>query len=85
MNIKEKLEKHKKHYYINVEGHRYCIKCYALKLISSQRKELIEEIRGNIGMLRQWLNEDRITDKEMVTNEDLELWLLDKLKKKEGG
>lgn len=26
----------------------------------------------NIGMLRQWLNEDRITDPDkMVTNEDL--------------
>jgi hypothetical protein len=25
----------------------------------------------NVGFLRQWLNEDRITDKEMVTNEDL--------------
>jgi len=30
----------------------------------------------NIGMLRQWLNEDRITDpKKMVTNEDIMHWL----------
>lgn len=29
-------------------------------------------IKLNIGMLRQWLNEDRITDKKMVTNEELE-------------
>ena len=29
-----------------------------------------------IGFLRQWLNEDRITDpKKMVTNEDLHHWL----------
>lgn len=29
-----------------------------------------------IGMLRQWLNEDRITDpKKMVTNEELKVWL----------
>ncbi|OLS15992.1 MAG: hypothetical protein RBG13Loki_0369 [Promethearchaeota archaeon CR_4] len=30
----------------------------------------------NIGMMRQWLNEDRITDpKKMVTNEDILHWL----------
>lgn len=30
----------------------------------------------NIGFLRQWLNEDRITDpKKMITNEDLKHWL----------
>ena len=35
----------------------------------------------NIGMLRQWLNEDRITDtKKMVTNKDIEDFL--KLKRK---
>lgn len=29
-----------------------------------------------IGLLRQWLNEERITDpKKMVTNEELEYWL----------
>jgi len=39
-----------------------------------------EEIKKNIGMLRQWLNEDRIDDpKKFVTNEHLEEWLeLDK-------
>lgn len=31
----------------------------------------------NIGKLRQWLNEDRITDpKKMVTNEEISKWLL---------
>jgi len=29
----------------------------------------------SVGMLRQWLNEDRITDpKKMVTNEQIEIW-----------
>lgn len=38
----------------------------------------MKKLRMNtrIGMLRQWLNEDRITDsKKMVTNEDIEDWL----------
>ncbi len=35
-----------------------------------------EKFLRNVGMLRQWLNEDRITDpKRMVTNEDLLTWL----------
>jgi hypothetical protein len=34
------------------------------------------DINLRIGLLRQWLNEDRITDpKKMVTNEDLHHWL----------
>lgn len=33
--------------------------------------------KAKIGMLRQWLNEDRITDSsKMVSNEELEKWLL---------
>lgn len=35
-----------------------------------------EILKVRIGMLRQWLNEDRITDsKKLVTNEDLIYWL----------
>lgn len=35
-----------------------------------------EQQRRNIGMMRQWLNEDRITDvKKMVSNEELAYWL----------
>jgi hypothetical protein len=35
-----------------------------------------DELRKNIGMLRQWLNEDRITDSnKLVTNEDIASWL----------
>jgi len=34
------------------------------------------EHNKNIGMLRQWLNEERITDpKKMVTNKELEVFL----------
>lgn len=37
-----------------------------------QRKQILK----NIGQLRQWLNEDRITDlKKMVTNEEIKVWL----------
>lgn len=40
------------------------------------RKIRAEAVRENVGMLRQWLNEDRIIDpKKMVTNEDLLHWL----------
>lgn len=36
----------------------------------------METTNRNISMLRQWLNEDRITDPEkMVTNEEIEYWL----------
>jgi len=36
----------------------------------------METTNRNISMLRQWLNEDRITDPEkMVTNEDIKFWL----------
>ena len=34
--------------------------------------EIIETDLSHIGMLRQWLNEDRIDDtKKMITNEDI--------------
>lgn len=46
-------------------------------------KERDEKLKQNIGMLRQWLNEDRITDiSRMVTNEDILMWLNDNLKNK---
>ena len=35
-----------------------------------------QSLLGRVGSLRQWLNEDRITDnKKMVTNEDIKFWL----------
>ena len=37
--------------------------------------------KRNIGMLRQWLNEDRITDpNKMETDKQLEFWLKDVVK-----
>ena len=39
-------------------------------------KEEIQTNTQRIGMLRQWLNEDRITEpKKMITNEDIIDWL----------
>ncbi len=40
------------------------------------REEVSKAIELKLGMLRQWLNEDRITDiSKMVTNEDIKHWL----------
>lgn len=39
------------------------------------KKEMLEKLTPRIGMLRQWLNEERITDKKMVTSEDIKDWL----------
>lgn len=38
--------------------------------------ELLDEKQEkSLGLMRQWLNEDRITDpQKMVTNEDLKIW-----------
>ena len=42
----------------------------------SARREAKEEIEQNIGLLRQALNEDRITDpKKLVTNQYIKDWL----------
>ncbi len=39
---------------------------------SDGREQMRMELEKNVGMLRQWLNEDRITDsKKMVTNEQI--------------
>jgi len=45
---------------------------YVKQAIASQRKESLI----NIGQLRQWLNEERITDlKKMVSNEQIKIFL----------
>ena len=36
-----------------------------------------EQIKINLNFMRQWLNEERITDKKMVTSEELHHWALD--------
>ncbi len=54
---------------------------YPINTFSEEtQKEIIElfknHLKKNIGMMRQWLNEERITDpKKMVDNKDLEYWL----------
>jgi hypothetical protein len=41
-----------------------------------QTHSLPDDFQGVIGMMRQWLNEDRITDpKKMVTTEELAFWI----------
>lgn len=39
------------------------------------KKDEWKRVKVNISCLRQWLNEDRITDKKMVTNEEIETFL----------
>jgi hypothetical protein len=83
--IEEIMEKYADEEYLNSEENgnyktdRHIKKMVAL--LQEVRSEERKRIRKNIGFLRQYLNEDRITnDKKMVTNETLELWLFtDKL------
>lgn len=45
-------------------------------LISQAKQQAREDITKNVGMLRQWLNEECITDnKRLVSNEDILHWL----------
>lgn len=49
---------------------------FFLSILHRELENREKEIEKNIGMMRQWLNEDRITDpKKMVTNEELKHWL----------
>ena len=50
--------------------------------LARARKEERERIKANIGLLRQWLNE-RLEHDRLLTNEDLETWLLSKPIKKD--
>jgi len=64
------------------------LKSFISSTLAETRKETVKEIEGNIGMLRQWLNEDRITDpNKMVASADIKRWLfldiLSVLKEKE--
>lgn len=38
-------------------------------------KRMRQHINERIGFLRQWLNEDRITSRKMVTDEEIKLML----------
>lgn len=59
------------------ESHQECACGFAWS--HTEKHAPLPEIKTtiqNIGMMRQWLNEDRITDpKNMVTNEDILHWL----------
>ena len=47
-------------------------------LLSQQKREMVV----NVSSLRQWLNEDRITDsKKMVTNKEILIWFKQNLTK----
>lgn len=51
---------------------RFTITDVIVEAMAFGRKQSLK----NVGMLRQWLNEDRITDpKKMVTSELLTMWL----------
>jgi len=44
--------------------------------MTKAKKKILAELEQNIGMLRQWLNEERIDDVEkFVTNKELKHWL----------
>lgn len=50
------------------------VKCE--KRLESERLKEREEVMKNVGLLRQWLNEERITDtKRLVTNDEIIHWL----------
>lgn len=59
---------------------KQCNKCLTMKHIDKCANCIIQEYKESlkirVGMLRQWLNEDRIDDtNKMVDNEDIEHWL----------
>jgi hypothetical protein len=48
MNILEKLQEHKRHYFVGMEGHKVCPKCYAIKLIKIfKREQKNQKIKGD--------------------------------------
>lgn len=61
------------------ETHEYCPHEEHMCTCKPPKTDGMEEIKKNIHLLRQWLNEDRIDDpKKFVTNEQIEKWLLTK-------
>lgn len=48
-------------------------------------EEEFRQLKQNIGMLRQYLNESlKYKLKELITNEDIESWILNNIKKPKG-
>lgn len=64
--------------YVNVNNFVVveAIETFIADLLSSHAREIREKQEIQIGMLRQWLNEDRIKDADrFVTNEQIKYWL----------
>ena len=47
----------------------------SLKSELQDSQDWLDDLELRIGFLRQWLNEDRITDGKLVTNEEIKHWL----------
>ena len=61
---------------MNMDGLDPALTADIAEIVGKFHKAWNEEQKKNIGMLRQWLNEDRITDpKKMVTNKEIITWL----------
>jgi len=76
----EEMFKYSHEKYIGSSSDLYINTTRAIKICSQaladNRRKVVEELKPKIGMLRQWLNEDRITDvNKMVDNEQIEKWL----------
>ena len=61
---------------LNIEGLEPALTNDIAEIVQKHVEDMRRKCVVNVGMLRQWLNEDRITDtKRLVTNEDIEHWL----------
>ena len=70
--------------YADWQDYFLSIKYFIASQITNAHAEGVRDTLKNVGMLRQWLNEDRIKDVDrFVTNEELEHWLKDDMKEKE--
>jgi len=56
------------------EGKRDTLKYIVPEAIKANDKKWEKRIKHGVGQMRQWLNEDRITDKSLVDNSDLLFW-----------
>ena len=64
----------------NIANHVTVEKKRLKQFFEEELKIRDDKLKKNIGQLRQWLNEDKITEtNKMVTNKQLEHWLLTNL------
>lgn len=74
--VEEFVQRMMQRYYYAHEGTKQEMKDWLTTTLTTLEATHQQELEKNISFLRQWLNEDRITDpQKMVTNEDLEYWL----------